>query len=93
MSQDVHALKSLISLVFSMAIPILKEIKKDGYQWSDLLAFIKSDEFSKYFSEALGDIKDLPAELRDIDIEEGFELVGLSVQKTKDLILTFKGLE
>jgi hypothetical protein len=38
-------------------------------------------------------VKYLPAEVKDIDLEEAFQLIGLSVEKTKDLILSIKSLK
>jgi hypothetical protein len=93
LKNDVHALKALITLVFSIAIPILKEAKKDGFQWPDLLSFIGSEDFKESFATIINEIKDLPAEVKDIDLEEAFQLIGLSVEKTKDLILSIKSLK
>jgi hypothetical protein len=90
MKTDIHALKTLINLCFSIAIPILEESKKDGFQWTDLLSFINSEDFKKSFSDIINDVKDLPAEIKDIDLEEAFDLIGLSVLKTKDLIIAIK---
>ena len=89
--QDVHALKTLIGLLFAIGVPIAKEVKKDKFDWTDLIAFIGTEEFKLHFGKLLEEAKEIPLEVKDIDLEEGFELVGYSLIKIKDLIQSFKG--
>jgi hypothetical protein len=84
--QDIHAVKGILKLAFDIAVPILIEAKKDGFQVTDLLAFLSSPEFREELGPSLKDISAVPAEISDLSLEEGFELVGFLMEETKVLV-------
>ncbi|MCP3681737.1 MAG: hypothetical protein GY861_03515 [bacterium] len=66
--------KEVMALVKAIAIPILKEVKKDGFQPQDILAFIGSPGFTAALQPAISGITQVPAEVADISVMEGLEL-------------------
>lgn len=88
--QDINAIKSLLKLCFSIAIPIVKEAKKDGFQWTDIISFIGTDEFKAELSIVLKEMPELKAEFQDFTLEEGFELAGTTLTEIKNLIDAIK---
>lgn len=66
--------KEMISLVGFIAVHICKEIKKDGFQYTDLVSYLKSDEFDAVLKPAVDGALMIPAEVTDIGFFEGVEL-------------------
>lgn len=87
---DIHALKLVLDLIFDIAVPIVEQVKKDGYQTTDLIAFLASDEFRADFVDLLDELKDIPLEVKDLDSDEAIELTLMAVLKIKDLVKAFK---
>lgn len=88
--QDVHAVKGILKLAFDIAIPILLESKKDGFQVTDLMAFLASPEFKEELGPSLKGLSEIPAEISDISVEESFELLGFLIEETKQLVQALK---
>lgn len=84
--QDISAVKGILKLAFDIAIPILLESKKDGFAVTDLLAFLSSPEFREELGPSLKGLPEIPAEISDLSLEEGFELVGFLMEETKQLV-------
>ena len=87
---DISAIKALLGLCFSIVAPILKEYRKDGFQVTDLLAFLASEEFKNNISPAIQNMPDLGAEFKDFTIDESFELAGFTLDQCK---LIFEALK
>ena len=87
---DIHALKLILDLVFDIAVPIVEQVKKDGYQTTDLIAFLSSEEFRADFIDLLDELKEVPLEIKDLDSDEAIELTLMAVLKIKDLVKAFK---
>lgn len=84
---DIHNTKEVIKLAIEIAKPILKEVRKDGYQPSDLLAFITSEAFQNAIGPALTDITLVPTEMKELDNLEKKELVHFVVDCAFDLVI------
>jgi len=82
--------KELFAGVFAIVKPIVKEIVRDGFQASDLLSFLSSEEFKNEITPAIDGISNVPSEMKDIDLEEIFELAGFSLVEIKDLVKIIK---
>jgi len=67
-------IKEVLTLIKVICICILKEVVKDGFQWQDLGAFLKSPEFEAALKPAVEDIQKVPAEAMDLDFFEGISL-------------------
>ncbi|MGV8130679.1 MAG: hypothetical protein ACP5N7_01090 [Candidatus Pacearchaeota archaeon] len=52
----IKIVKELIQIVCDIATPILEEVDKDGFQGSDLLAFLQSDKFREDFTRFLKEV-------------------------------------
>lgn len=87
---DISAVKSVLGLCFSIVAPILKEYRKDGFQYTDLLAFLGSEEFKNNIAPTIQGIPDIGAEFKDFTAEEGFELAGFALDQCK---LIFEALK
>lgn len=67
--------KDVLDLVIGcVAMEIVKEIKKDGFQITDLGAFIKSPEFEAKLGAAIENIALVPSEAVEIDLFDGIAL-------------------
>ena len=66
--------QDVIKLVGVVVKSILTEVKKDGFQVTDLAAFLKSPEWASSLEEALKDAPMIVLEVADISWLEGFEL-------------------
>lgn len=87
MSQyGIQNLKEVLALVFTVAVAIVREIKKDGFQPQDLLAFLQSKDFEKVLKPAIDDIGQVGNEASDIGYLEGFELARYAYAWINDVI-------
>lgn len=88
--QDIHALKELLGVLFDIAVPIIQESKKDGFQWTDIFAFMSSEQFKNEFGPMIKDLPLLGAEFSDFTVEEGFELAVYLMGKSKMIMDALK---
>lgn len=72
-----------------VAMEIVKEIKKDGFQVTDLAAFLKSPEFETKLAQALDGINLVPSEMTEVDLFDGISLgrhaYGLVVELMEEI--------
>jgi hypothetical protein len=83
-------LKEIVSLAFSMIIPIVQEAKRDGFQASDLIAFVDSEDFKSQLQLALKDVRQIVPEVLDLDFEEAFDLSAHVLNQVKMLVIELK---
>lgn len=88
--KSVKNLKEVIGLVFVIVIAILKEVKKDGFQVSDLFVFLSSQEFQSQITPAIEGVTEIPAEVKDMDANEGIQLGVEVLFYVKAIIEIFK---
>jgi hypothetical protein len=67
-------IKEVLVLIKVILLSILKEVSKDGFQWEDLTAFLKSPDFEVALKPAIDDIQKVGAEALDVDFFEGVSL-------------------
>ncbi len=66
--------EDLLNLAAAVAVAIIHEGKKDGWQPSDLIAFLKSPEVEAAIASAIEGIEKVPAELVELDVFDGLHL-------------------
>lgn len=66
--------QDLLYLVKCVALPIVREVKKDGFQPTDLGAFLKSPEFEAALKPAIEGTENVPAELAELDLLDDLAL-------------------
>ena len=89
---NLKALKDLIKLIFDIACPIIAQAKKDGkFTAVDLLAFLNSDNFKNEVMPTIGELKDIPTELKAFTIPDLFNLMGFLLSESQDLYTAIKG--
>lgn len=66
--------KKAISTAKIGVIAILQEVAKDGFQFSDFTAPLKSPIFLKHYQETVGRLEDVILECSDLDFMEKVEL-------------------
>lgn len=66
--------KEVVTLAKVVTVLILQEAQKNGFQWGDLGAFLKSDEFAQTAIKAAEGIEKVGKELVDLDFIETIEL-------------------
>lgn len=88
--KDIHALKQFLKLMVDIAVPIIVESKKDGFQWPDLFAFLSSEQFKADVGPALRDLPELGDEFSDFTLDEAFELAMFILVQSKDLMAAMK---
>lgn len=93
MEHGVKETKELLTGVFAVVKVISVELK-NGFQISDLIAgfnAIQNDPIKKAQLEvALKDIKEVPAEVKDVNLAEGIELAMHVISEVPSLIEAFK---
>jgi hypothetical protein len=75
--------KEVVIAATDIAIAIVKQVK-DGVQFSDALALaaaLSSDPLKSEINDALSDINQVPAELKDLNAIEGIELASTVLAK------------
>ena len=72
----------------------LAKLLKDGFQVTDLTQFYTdlqtNEDFKTKLLAAYAGYKNIPAEVKDIDVEEGFELAAAALPEVLKLIKSFK---
>lgn len=81
--------KELLVGVMKMAVLLTNRLS-DGFQVEDLSSILAAMAMDPEFREAVAGIKELPAEVKDIDLEEGFELGMLVLKKVPEIIAAAK---
>ncbi len=66
--------QELLYLVKCVALPIVREAKKDGWQASDLGAFLKSAEFEEALGPAFEGVEGVANELTELDLRDDLAL-------------------
>lgn len=83
-------IEELLSLGKVVTISILQAVSKDGFQLSDLGAFLKSDEFEKAVGPAIQGLDLALQEASDIDLIEGLKLARLGYAMVDEIITEAK---
>jgi hypothetical protein len=76
----------VITLVFVIVKVLLVEIRRDGFQLSDIFVFLSSEDFKAAIGPAVKDITEIKDEIKDFSLAEGFEIVNIILSHTKDII-------
>ena len=82
--------KEVLSLVRIVALSVIGEIKKDGFQPSDLTRFMQSDDFLAILKPAVEGIELVDDELKDIDWVEGYDLSKEIITFGREIISLLK---
>ena len=83
--------KEVLDLVLGViSLEVVKEIKRDGFQPSDLGAFLKSPQFDAKLAAALDGVQLVPSELTEIDLFDGVSLSRHAYGLTVDLMEVLK---
>lgn len=77
--------KELLNGVMSMAVLMVKRFS-DGFQVDDLSAILAAMAVDPEFREAIKGLKELPVEVKDIDLQEGLELGMLVLGRVPEII-------
>lgn len=91
MSVGIKETQDVLKLVGVVAKSVVKEVKKDGFQVSDLAAFLSSPEWASSLREALKDVQAIPAEIADISLLEGLELGKDIYDLVSEVLVELKG--
>ena len=87
MSQDIHAIKEFLKVIFDVVVPVVKQAKTDGkFQLSDLLAFINDEDFKKDVGPAFKDITLIPGEFKEFTLVEGFDLAIFLISQSREFL-------
>jgi hypothetical protein len=71
--KNLNHIKLAIDIALAIIPPIVKEIKKDGFQLKDLISFINDDEFKKHIEEIIIGIGEKSIQHQEIDLKEYLE--------------------
>ena len=84
--------KDVATLGKVVTVAILKEAAKDGFQWGDLGAFLKSPDFEKAVAEAVVGIEVVPSEMAELGVLDSVELGKHVYGCTMEVVDAFKAL-
>ena len=79
-----------LDLFRAIGVAIARKVKEDGFQKSDLLAFLKSEEFEKAVEPAIKDANLVIPELQDLSWFEGIKLGRHSYDIVQDVLAELK---
>lgn len=82
--------EELLNLVKVMALAVLAEVKKDGWQPTDLGAFLKSPEFEAALGPALQDAPVAAQELAELDFFDGLKLARYGYGVMDEILAVLK---
>lgn len=78
--------QELLYVVKVAALAVIREAKKDGWQITDLGAFLKSAEFEAALSPALQGIEQVPEELAELDLRDDLALGRYAYSTVMDIV-------
>jgi hypothetical protein len=84
--------KEVLNLIKVIALSIVAEGKKDGWQPKDALAFLKSPHLEAAVSAAVAGIEQVPAELSDIGVLDGIDLGRYAYGVMDEVLDALKGV-
>lgn len=82
--------KNLISLGKIGVIAILQDVQRNGFQFSDLAAPMKSPTFLQHYSEAIKHLEDVVLEVGELEFMEKVELAKHFYDCGKDISTDLK---
>ncbi len=88
----VKATLEVLKLTKVVALSILAEVAKDGWQPSDLGAFLKSPDFEAVLKPVVADLAAVPAELTELDLWDDLELGKTVYATVQEVIAALKKL-
>ncbi len=75
-----------------VALCIIREVQKDGFQVADIGAFLKSGEFEGALREALKDTNKVQDEIAELDFFDGIELARYAYSTADDILDEIRAL-
>jgi len=90
MKVDIKNTKEVLSLVRIISLTVIDEIKKDGFQPTDLVSFVKSPQFLAELIPAVEGIELVKDELKDLDWTEGYDLAKDLITFGREIISKLK---
>ncbi len=78
--------KEVLTLAKVVALAVVKEAKKDGFQIADLGAFLKSPEFEAALVPALADIQLVPQEMGELGLIDGVALGRAAYEMVQEVM-------
>lgn len=91
MNEKVGVVETKEVLIALMAIgKAMAKASKDGLDLGDLVALVGNEEVKAALALAAVNVSKVPAEIKDIDLAEGLELVVAMVKEVPALLESFK---
>ena len=90
MSRGIKETMDIIAIITALGVLIGEEISVDGLQVTDVFMLFESDDFRNKAYEALRAVSVVPAELRDLSVNEGFELSLASISTVREILASFE---
>lgn len=84
--------KELLNVVKVVALSIVKEVKKDGFQPKDLAAFLKDPAFDAAVKPALEGIGEVVPEVTELDFFDGLDLGKYGYAVMDEILEALKGV-
>lgn len=88
----VKAIEDCLNVVKFAAVAIIQAAGADGFQWTDLGAFLKSDEFQTALSAAVPEATEALAEAVSLGLMDDLELARYCYNFAVDIAAALKAL-
>ena len=82
---SLDAFRALIKLSVVIVLAIYKAAKVDGWQWTDLFAFLSSEEFKAQIGPTIQQMPNLSEDFKNFDGHKGFEIARIAVDIGEEL--------
>jgi hypothetical protein len=87
---SVKETKDVLNVIRVIAIAVIEEIRRDGYQWTDLGAFLGSPEFESAVTDAASGIEQVPLELATMGFLDTIEIGRATYDVVHDILKSLK---
>lgn len=87
---DTKGVEEVMTVVKVAVLAVLTAVKKDGWQPSDLGAFLKSPDFETALVPALKDAVEIPLELAELDFFDDLHLARAGYNMMGEVVAALK---
>lgn len=86
----VKSTEACLDVAKVVATEVIKAVMADGFQWTDLGAYLKSDAFQAAVAKAVPAVSNVPVEVASLGLMDDLELARYAYNFATDVVAAFK---